>query len=116
MCLVLLLSVLLPVCLTVVLAQNVKVPTDVTHLSLHTDEEEWEDSIGYKPIRVTEVDARLVYYNKPTRHTIKLGSFGYDDRTRLPKDFLKNPQGCYQVDYCTKHLVLYGLNPTPCRK
>lgn len=87
-----------------------------THRLQHTDDLEWEDSIGLMHIEVTELDKRLVYYTRRTIHKVELASFGYDQHTIFPKEFLKHPEGCYFVHYCKKHLIVYDFNPVQCKK
>jgi hypothetical protein len=118
--LALLLSVLVPVCCIVTLAQASQASQGIeekpVHMENHTDDKEWEDSVGYMTIQVTEMDKRLIFYTRKTLHSVDLASFGYDQNTIFPQGFLKEPKGCFQVAYCKKHLIVYSLDPVKCRK
>lgn len=81
------------------------------HLELHSDQEEYEDSIGFTTIKVTSKDESNIYWSKATKREIKLSSFGYDKETHFPD---KKVEGCFIAVYCKKHLMLYMLVQAKC--
>lgn len=77
------------------------------HSKLHTDQEEWENSVRYKIAVITSKDGELIYWTKRTKYGITLGSFGYDKLLQAPKSFQEKPRGCYQIWYCNDHKFAY---------
>lgn len=90
------------------------------HLSLHTDEDEWEDTIGVKFITVSSTDKDLIYYYVTRKYEQRLSSIGWDKNTiiRTVKDKKGKTivEGCYMMIYCRKHLMAYVLNQIKCKE
>lgn len=93
------------------------------HLSLHNDQDEFEDSIGVKFIAVTSQDDSLIYYYVTRKFEQRLSSVGFDKYTiyqngdaKKPKGKLFTPEGCFMMMYCKTHLMAYVLSRIPCKE
>jgi hypothetical protein len=99
--LVLLLSVLLPVCSVIVLA---RVNNPIPHAQEHIAPEDFWP-VSEMPVKVTEITKDTIYYEFQGSRTVILGSFALEERTRFPKDFKVGK--VYLVHYCPIHKVAY---------
>lgn len=98
----LILSVLVPVAFVAsTMARNTQTPHSIQHA---TPGDFW-DSLRMKPVKVTEVQGKTVYWTFQDKSRIELGSFETDERTALPKDFKEGK--VYLVIYCESHKVAY---------
>ncbi len=84
------------------------------HIKLHTDREEWENSVGIKFITVTSKDDRLVYFYQVRKYETKISSLGWDKDSRLVDPAKKGFEGCYVTIYCKTHLMIYLLQRVSC--
>lgn len=87
------------------------------HIKLHTDRDEWEESIGLKFVTITNKDDRLVYFYQTRKLELRQSSLGFDKDTRYDYGNAKKPYeftGCFVVFYCRKHLMSYFWQRVPC--
>lgn len=82
------------------------------HIKQHTNQEEYEDSIGVKFLEVTSKDESLIFWKQELRYQVKVSSFGYDSKTIFPDKF--KPEGCFVAIYCKTHMYLYLLVQNHC--
>lgn len=89
------------------------------HIDLHTDPDEWEDTLGIKLVTITGKDDRLVYYYVTRKFEQRLASMAWDSRTIFDsmKDRKKRSvlEGCYLLIYCKKHTLIYVAQQIPCK-
>lgn len=74
----------------------------------HKSTEDFEDTVGFRSVKITSKDDRLIFYTKELKNRIYIGSFGYDKYTRFD-DFKLD--GKYCVLYCKTHLFAYIVSP-----
>lgn len=87
------------------------------HMTHHTDEDEWENTIGVTFITVTSMDKELIYYYVTRKFEQKLSSIGHDDKTIYQDETKKFiPEGCFMMMYCKTHLMAYLLVRIKCTK
>ena len=100
--LILLLSVLLPICSVIVLAKAGTNP--LPHAQEHSIPEDFWP-VSEMPVKVTEITKDAIYYEFQGSRTVTLGSFGVEARTKFPKDFKTGK--VYFVHFCPTHKVAY---------
>lgn len=101
---ILLLSALLPVCLTISLArENDPLPHDQQH---RTQSDFW-DAIRMRPVKVTSVEGDTFFWEFTDTHTIEVGSYVTESRT----DGKPEPGKTFIVVFCDTHKVAYRIVP-----
>jgi hypothetical protein len=85
------------------------------HIKLHTDRDEWEDSIGLKFVTVTSKDDEHIYFYQLRKYQRNIASMAFDSDTRY--EFGSKAYqftGCFAIHYCKKHLMIYVMQRVPC--